>query len=261
MLCDVDGTLVDASGAVHADVRAAASRAIAAGVDIGYATGRGGGGLRRLQEQLGLPGPHVIANGGQVRMDGRAVHSQPLDAEVVDAVRDLQGVYAEYYTDEGFWATDLRAAARPHWDLLGEEPLGTVGDVQFGDVVKITVILFGEAADADTLEHLHGLPAAVGEGTSPATPGLEYINLTHPEADKGTALRAAARALGVDVAATVAVGDERNDRPMLEVAGTAIAMGQAGPEVTRAAHLLAPDVERQGLVAVFDAVVRWAEQT
>jgi Cof subfamily protein (haloacid dehalogenase superfamily) len=258
VLCDVDGTLVDASGGVHADVREAATRAVEAGIHIGFATGRGGGGLRLLQERLALPGPHVIANGGQVRMDGRAVHSEPLDRGVIDRVRGMPDAYAEYYTDEGFWATDLREAARPHWELLGEEPLGTVDDTTLSEVVKITVILFGEEGDAALLERLHGLPAAVGEGTAPATPGLEYVNLTHPRADKGTALRAAAETLGVAVAATVAVGDERNDLPMLEVAGTAIAMGQAGPAMVSAAHLLAPDVERQGLAAVLDAVVGWS---
>lgn len=257
VLCDVDGTLVDASGTVHDQVRTAAIRALECGIHVGFATGRGAGGLGRLQAELNLPGPHVIANGGQVRFEGRAVHTLPVAAEVVAAVLAMPGVYAEFYTDEGYWATDLREEARPHWDLLGTEPLGAAAAANLAEVSKITVVLFGDDGDDEVLAGLRSLPVTVGEGTSPATPGLEYINITHPAADKGSALRAAAAVVDVDIAATAAVGDERNDLPMLRVAGTAVAMGQSGRETIAAAHLVGPPVEQQGLASVLDTLVRW----
>lgn len=262
VLCDVDGTLVGASGAVHARVRSAASRAMAAGIHMGFATGRGRGGLDRLQDELALSGPHVVANGGQVLFDGTVVHTRPLAAEAVEAIRQLD-VYAEYYTDAGYWSTDLRRAARPHWRLLGAEPIGCIDDADpddLAEVAKVTVILFGDEGDAERLARLRKLPAAVGESTSPATPQLEYVNITDPDADKGSALRAAADVLGIEVAATVAVGDERNDLPMLRVAGTAVAMGQAAAEMAAAAHLVAPAVDEQGLADVLELMTRWAQE-
>lgn len=258
VLCDVDGTLVDASGSVHEVVRAAAARATAAGLAVGFATGRGAGGLRVLQRRLALPGPHVVANGGQVRFDGRVVAAWALDDSVIGAVLDLTDVYAEFYTGDGYLVTGRAEAARPHWELLGQEPAGIVGEAPLGDVVKITVILFGNGEDRRLRAALHDLDAAVSDGTSPATPGLTYVNITHPDADKGAALRAAAQHLGVGPEATVAVGDEANDLPMLAVAGTAVAMGQADAELRAAAHFVAPGVEEQGLAAVFDAAVAWA---
>lgn len=261
VLCDVDGTLVDATGTVHDAVREAAARAIDAGIHVGYATGRGAQGLQVLQRSLRLPGPHVVANGGQVRLNGATVRSWGLDHEVIDGVLALDGVYAELYTEAGYWVTDRREAAHPHWRLLGEDPAGIVGDADLGEVVKITVVLFGGPSDPEVRSELEALPAAVSTGTSPATPGLEYVNMTHPDADKGTALRAAAEAIGVELAATVAVGDERNDLPMLAVAGTAVAMGQAPPPAVAASHLVAPGVEEQGLAAVLDAVVTWSRES
>lgn len=261
VLCDVDGTLVDASGGVHADVRAAAKLALDSGLHVGFATGRGGGGLAELQKGLSLPGPHVVANGGQVRMKGKPVRSWPLSADIIDAVRGLDHVYAEFYNDEGFWVTHMTEAARPHWELLGESPSGTLDDTALDGMVKATVVLFGEDNDDMVREGLRAIPAALGEGTSPATPGLTYINVTDKATDKGVALQAAAHALGVDVAATVAVGDERNDLSMLAVAGTAVAMGQASQELRAAAHIVAPGVEEQGLAAVFHATVSWANLT
>ncbi len=41
--------------------------------------------------------------------------------------------------------------------------------------------------------------------------------------------------------------------PLLEAAGTAIAMGNASPEVREVAHLVAADVEQHGAAAALDA--------
>lgn len=258
VLCDVDGTLVDASGTVHEAVRTAAARATEAGLAVGFATGRGAGGLATLQRRLDLPGPHVVANGGQVLLDGRVVDAWTLDGAVVDTVRSLPDVYAEYYTGSEYLVTDRREAARPHWELLGQEPAGTVDEVEPREVAKITVLLFGDEGDSELRSRLRGLDASVSEGTSPATPSLTYVNITHPAADKGVALRSAARRLGVALPTTVAVGDEENDLPMLAVAGTAVAMGQADSALQEAAHLVAPGVEEQGMATVLDAAVLWA---
>ncbi len=47
---------------------------------------------------------------------------------------------------------------------------------------------------------------------------------------------------------------------MLAIAGTAVAMGQADPEVLEAAHLVAPSVDDDGIATVLDAVGRgWAD--
>jgi hydroxymethylpyrimidine pyrophosphatase-like HAD family hydrolase len=51
----------------------------------------------------------------------------------------------------------------------------------------------------------------------------------------------------------VAVGDAANDLPLLAVAGTAIAMGQAAPEIIAASHLVAPGVDAYGAAVALDA--------
>ena len=54
-----------------------------------------------------------------------------------------------------------------------------------------------------------------------------YIDVTHPLANKGEAVRAIAAHVGADLARTVVIGDMTNDVAMFSVAGFAIAMGQA----------------------------------
>jgi Cof subfamily protein (haloacid dehalogenase superfamily) len=255
---DVDGTLVGLDGQVSAAVVAAIARARGAGLHLGLATGRMADGVADVLERTGLPGPHIFFNGAQVRRDGEVLASWPVATDVLaallDACEDAQ-VYVEVYVDGGFLVNRMDERARPHWDLLGQEPAGVVHDVDdlAAEVPKVTAIAFDRPGVDRIVKLMEGVGVRPGPAGSPATPGLHYVNGNNPEADKGHALLAAAAALGVEPAATVAIGDERNDLSMLEVAGTAIAMGNATRQVRDMAHLVAPDVEQHGAAAALDA--------
>ena len=255
---DVDGTLVGLSGQVSAAVVAAIARARGAGLHLGLATGRMAGGVADVLDRTGLPGPHIFFNGAQVRHGDDVLASWPLPDEVLGAFLAAcreDDLYAEVYVGDGYLVNRRDERARPHWDLLGREPDGIVRDVEdLGDEVpKVLAVAFDEAQVADVAAMMEEVGIRPGPANSPATPGLHYVNGNHPDADKGRALLAAADALGIDHAATVAIGDERNDLPLLEVVGTAIAMGNASPQVRAAAHLVAPDVQQHGAAAALDA--------
>ena len=62
-----------------------------------------------------------------------------------------------------------------------------------------------------------------------------YLDITHPLANKGEALRAIARHLGLPTQKMAVIGDGPNDVAMFEAAGLSIAMGNADPDVQAAA--------------------------
>lgn len=255
---DLDGTLIGLSGQVSEAVVAAIARARGAGLHVGLATGRTADAVNDVLDRTGLPGPHVLHNGAEVRRDGEVLASWPVPPAALDKV--IAGcvdedIYLEVYVDGGFHVTRMDERAAPHWQLLGLEPLGVVrgaGDVD-GDVPKVTAVVHDQREAAKVIELLEDAGLRPGPAASPATPDLRYVNGTDPEIDKGRALRAAAEVLGIDLAAVVAVGDERNDLSMFEVAGTAIAMGNAAPPIREAAHLVAADVQQHGAAAALDA--------
>lgn len=257
---DVDGTLVGLDGRVSDAVVAAIARARGAGLHLGLATGRMAAGVAEVLERTGLPGPHIFFNGAQVRQGDDVLASWPVDAEALDALlgacRDAD-VYLEVYTGDGYLVNRLDERARPHWDLLGRAPDGVVREVDDvpGEVPKVTAVAFDDDEVGRVVAMMEDVGIRPGPANSPATPGLHYINGNDPAVDKGRALLAAADVLGVDHAATVAVGDERNDLPLLAVVGTAIAMGNAPPAVRATAHLVAPDVQQHGAAAALDAAV------
>lgn len=263
LVCDVDGTLLGPSAQPTDAVRRAVRAATAQGLRVGLATGRMRQATATLRRRLRAPGPHLFSNGAEVRVGSRRVAGWPLDA---GQVRDLLALiepfddgYAEVYTSAGYLVSRMDERARPHWELLGRPPAGVVGNGASipRRAVKVVLVAFEEAAAAPLVAGVQALGLVAGPSGSPLTPGLRYVNVTHPDTDKGRALAHAAVAAGVELAATVAIGDAPNDLPLLWAAGTAVAMGQAPPEVTAAAHLVAPSVDEDGVAAVIEALLAW----
>jgi Cof subfamily protein (haloacid dehalogenase superfamily) len=264
VVADVDGTLVGQDGVPSTAVTHAAARAADAGLRVGFATGRMRLAVTDLWDRLRLPGPHVLHNGAEVRVDGRTIAAWPLPPEGIGIVLDLADtldLYVELYVEEGYLVSRWDERARPHWELLGHEPLGIVTDPGEIDepVLKATFGLFDPDEVGRLVDALRGAGLAAGPAGSPVTPTITYVNATDRAVDKGAALAAAAGHLDVPLAAVVAIGDADNDAPMLALAGTAIAMGQAHPTLQAAAHLVAPTVDEDGVAAVLDAVLAWRE--
>jgi len=263
-VCDVDGTLVGPQDLASTEVVAAIARAQAAGVRVGFATGRMRDAVGALSDQLGAVGPHLLHNGAEVRADGETIASWTLQPDQVDSLLALAGqrddTYVEVYTESGFHVSAWDERGRPHWEILRAQPtsvLGRAADLGGAAVLKATFPVFDPAGVDAVVAGINAAGLLAGAAGSPRTPGLVYINATHPDADKGRALVRAAEHLGVSLSAVAAVGDATNDLSMLTIAGTAIAMGQAPDVVRSAAHLVVPDVDTHGVAVALDAIVGW----
>jgi Cof subfamily protein (haloacid dehalogenase superfamily) len=265
VVCDVDGTLIGPEELSTPAVAQAIQRAQRAGIRVGFATGRMRDGVSDLQQQLGASGPHVLHNGAEVRADGTTVASWTLTPPQVDALLALahqhDDLYLEVYGESGFHVSAMDERARPHWELLRAEPLGVLrraadlGDVP---VPKATFAVFADAALDWLEERLASMDAEVGTAGSPRTPGMVFTNVNRPGATKGAAIMAAAEHLAIGAEEVAAIGDAGNDRSMLAVAGTAIAMGQSEPEIIAASHLVTRSVEDDGVAAALDALIAWS---
>ena len=99
-------------------------------------------------------------------------------------------------------------------------------DVPFEQPVKVALYVDGDA-ERDALAWVQ----AHAPGLHHVVSGQHWIDIMSPEADKGKALLAIADALGVPQEATAAIGDFLNDYTMLQAAGTAVAMGNAHPDL------------------------------
>ena len=72
------------------------------------------------------------------------------------------------------------------------------------------------------------------------------MEITHPEAQKGTALKALCGLLNIPLENTMALGDSGNDESMLKAAGLGIAMGNAPDFIRKIADIVTENSENDG---------------
>jgi len=114
---------------------------------------------------------------------------------------------------------------------------------------KITV--FDGTVELDTIAATLG-PSVSVFPSSIASMGVGAGELFLTRVTKALGLEAAATALGIDLADTIACGDNLNDLEMIAAAGIGVAMADGRPEVIAQADLVVPGPEHAGLVTAFE---------
>jgi Cof subfamily protein (haloacid dehalogenase superfamily) len=200
-------------------------------------TGRPFPGALPWVRQLGLDEPLVCYQGAQVRQpDGEMLldHGVPHDvaAEVVRFCRE-RDLHVQAYRDDQLIVERDRPEAHEYADHAGMD-IHLVPDLEeaMGPTTPKVVVV----ADEKVVERLLPEIRERWSGRLYAATSLPtYLEMTNPNADKRQALEFLCRRLGVSREETVAVGDGRNDQPMIEWAGLGYAVEGAPPEVVAAA--------------------------
>ena len=74
-----------------------------------------------------------------------------------------------------------------------------------------------------------------------------YLELLPKTVSKGNALLHLAEKMGLDKEQTMAIGDEENDRAMLEVVGNPVVMENGNPELKKIAKYITKSNEESGV--------------
>lgn len=82
-----------------------------------------------------------------------------------------------------------------------------------------------------------------------------YLEITRSGINKGEALKIVATYLAIPLEHILVIGDSHNDLSMFEVAGMAVAMGNAPEEVKAAADLVAPSNDEDGVAWILRELV------
>src|SRR5262249_16328339 len=85
-----------------------------------------------------------------------------------------------------------------------------------------------------------------GDHVTAATSQPYYLDVTHPDANKGAVARYLAGHFEISTEEIATIGDQPNDVLMFAHSGLSIAMGNAEPEVKRAARRVPDRNEEEG---------------
>ncbi len=248
---DLDGTLLNSSLKVSERNGTAVRRALGAGVKVVLATSRWYLLAKRTADRLGIDTPLICNNGAVVKRPangGELLHLR-LDQEPAREVAAL----ADERRWETFTTIEDVTYMRMRPGVIPERlPAGLrISERQAEEVARdqpTAVLVFGEEAVGEISQRF--LPLYDGRASFSLNRPLglpHYVILTHPDADKASALEIVCRDLDVPLTDVMAMGDSESDLSMLRSAGLGIAVNNSPDEVKRAALHIAPANDADGV--------------
>lgn len=263
---DIDGTLLTSQNRLSASLFPLLREAEQRGIGVTLISGRPELTVAPLMRELGLTLPCVSSGGAQITdiTTGESIVSHRLETETV---KKLAALGREF-------GTRMMTMERHCLYFEGsEEQLEYVHEavdihLANGERIKTKIVPVDDIVAAspnplkftlsDLPERLPPVEARLRASNLPVYStysSLIYLESTHYEANKGTALQFLARHLHIPMARVMAIGDSPNDLSMLKVAGLAVAMGNAGAAVKSVAHLVAPTNDEDGVSWVLRELV------
>ena len=258
LIADIDGTLVTQEKVLTRRSIEAVKRLHDAGVAFTITSGRPPMGMKGLMDQLPLTAPAAAFNGGVFVRPDLSVMTQNCVARedainVIDAIT-LHGLDCWVYTDRDWLVRDPKAphVEREAWTVKFSPKVVRDFNSHLERIAKIVGVSDDLAAVAKCESDVQ---SDCGSRVSAARSQPYYLDVTHPDANKGHVVTVLSQALSVPPSEIATIGDMPNDVLMFRRSGVSIAMGNASPEVQRQATYVTASNEEEGFAHAVDAFV------
>lgn len=273
LLADVDGTLVTREKILTERAQASVRQMRSAGIEFAITSGRPPRGMQMLIQPLALATPIAAFNGGMfIKQDLSVIEQRVLNADVIESAMETMRAYkldTWIYRGTEWFVRERHGAHvdREEWTVKFAPTVVPDFNGLTSDVAKLVGV-------SDDLEAVCKCETALREQfaakvhTKQSNPQREnlvsaarsqpyYLDVTHPQANKGNVVTRLSEMLGIPTDQIATIGDMPNDISMFEKSGLSIAMGQASDEVKSAATYSTNSSEEEGFA---NAVERYVLQ-
>lgn len=273
VLADVDGTLVTHEKVLTPRAIASVQALADAGIAFAITSGRPPRGMQMFVEPLKLMTPLAAFNGGRfVRPDLSLVEQRVLAREVVEPILKMIAAHqldAWIYRGNDWFVRERHGphVDREEWTV--KFPPTVVPD--FADQMDEAVKIVGISDDLDAVARCEADIVAqfsASVGCKKSTPERDrasavfaarsqpyYVDVTHPQANKGAVVLALAKMLKIATGEVATLGDMPNDISMFEKSGLSIAMGQSSDAVKQAATKVTTSSEQEGFANAIERFI------
>ena len=252
---DLDGTLLNSSDRISSASRSAIASVLDEGIRVVIVTGRGADAAVDFARELGLNLPIICAHGALTKdiVTGKIVGHIPIPLQyavpMIEFAEQNQ-LDAAVYVEEKFHRMSgmppyMNDMTGPHW--VEVERLAHVLSS-----APTFLRFFGRDAVQAIRETFTDFPLHFKYET---WGDFEELAVTSQEATKKNALERLCADLQISPAHVMAVGDSRNDVPMLRWAALGVAMGNALPEVRSAVKHVTASNDDDGVAHAIEALV------
>jgi Cof subfamily protein (haloacid dehalogenase superfamily) len=243
---DIDGTLIDSSFAVPEENVRAIQAAIDQGIEVALVTGRRFDFALPIARALPSPLTMIVNNGALVKSKDGTTHLRHLlPVATARAVLELMG---DFRKDAAVVFDRPRAAQVIYesidWDsprhrayfLRNREFMAEVSPLEDGLTEDPIQVMFASGVEEMRQAEAVLRAAPIHDSYSLAVtsyPSRDFgmVDIIKPNCSKGSTLAEWAELRGIKREEVMAIGDNFNDREMLEYAGVPIIMGNCVPEL------------------------------
>jgi Cof subfamily protein (haloacid dehalogenase superfamily) len=272
LVLDIDGTLLNSEDIVTPVVKEALANVREQGVEIALATGRRVGSTVHVVDEIGIRLPIVTFNGALVWDTAReeAIHELPFSSPVIRRITELCQQYdiAPVLLQgpghgERIYIPSANGVLPSYLEWFLDPRRNEVDEVPYSEISEVpgvlTIDVFGpETALQDLSREINELEVQVydvGEVSTQTDPPNWALNVHMPGASKAAGVQILATRLGCTMQDVVAIGDGYNDLPLLEAAGTGVAMGNAMDEVKARADAVVNGHDEDGVAEAIERFV------
>jgi Cof subfamily protein (haloacid dehalogenase superfamily) len=259
VVSDVDGTLLTADKRLTDGAKAAVRRLHEAGIGFTITSSRPAIGMPFLIEPLGITLPIGPFNGSSIvdpALKPIEEHLIPVStAKRSIAVLDQFGIDIWLFTNDKWLTRRADGEYVPHEKRAIRADPTVVAD--FSPFLEAACKIVGSSADPALLQRCEvAMRQAVGDQATAVRSQSYYLDVTPPDCNKGTFVKAIADQLGISIAAVATIGDMENDVPMFRTSGFSVAMGNAPEEVKKLATHVTASNENEGFAKAIEMILR-----
>jgi Cof subfamily protein (haloacid dehalogenase superfamily) len=258
LLADVDGTLVTPDKVLTDRAVAAVASVNKAGILFAVTSGRPPRGMSMLVEPLELTTPIAGFNGGVfVHPDMSVIEQRVIPDFVVSPAINLlssRGLSVWIYRGADWFVPDPKGphVAREAWTVRFDPTPVASFDAVADNVAKLVGVTDDHELAASVADEARD---QFGDHVSAAQSQPYYVDITHPEANKGGVVAYLSGLYGIPTEQFATIGDMPNDVLMFAPSGLSIAMGNGTQDVQRAARRVTSSNEDEGFAKAVERYV------
>ena len=277
---DLDGTLLNSYGIVTETTQKTIKELEKQGIEIIIASGRPIDSIRTIAKEI-ESNNYFIAGNGAIIYDmkkSEIIYEKTMPKEkVLEIIKICEENSISYniYTENEILATSLKYNVLYYHkeNLKKEEDKKTkiiiVNDIyeyvknkENAKFLKITICdesktIFNsimrklkEVKDVEILEVAHMARKTITQGTEEVPISYYYTEISMKDVDKWDAIEFLIDKLKIKKEEVMAIGDNINDKKMIENAGLGVAMGQSTPAIINCANEVTSSNEEEGVARI-----------
>lgn len=283
---DLDGTMLNSYGEVTENTKRVIRKTIQNGTEVIIASGRSIDSIKTIAKEIGSE-KYMIAGNGAVVYDiknDKIVYEKYIPkSKAIDIIKTCEqnSIYYNVYTNKSIIASSLRYNVLYYYkeNIKKEDSKKTkitlvddiqkyVEEMQDEKVMKIFICdstesvfnsiirKFDGIQDLEVLDVSHMSRKIIKHGTTEIPIEYYYTEISMKNVDKWYAIEYLIEKLNISKDEVITIGDNMNDRKMIEEAGLGIVMKGSTPVVTKIADYITDDNNNEGVAKAIEKFIR-----